>query len=93
MYLSELYFYVYDWAAESWPDFIALFGATAALAVDAGAMTIQAYAHSLAERSWLREAGFLLLRQPCQILCHPPSRLLPQHSLMRYSIFDSDGNL
>ena len=86
-------FYVYDWAAESWQEFIALFGAAAALAVEVGAMTIQAYAHSLAERSWLHEAGFLLLRQPCEILCHPPSRLLPQHSHMRYSIFDSDGNL
>ena len=87
------YYYVYDWGADSWDEFISVFAAVARAAIDARAMTIQVYAAADEDREWLRRAGFLFLRQRCQILCHPPERLLPAHSEMDYSIFDSDGNL
>jgi GNAT superfamily N-acetyltransferase len=87
------YFYVFDWFASSWDDFVDLFSTIRTMAIDSRTMTLEAYAQGPEERSWLRRAGFLLLRQPCKILCHPPSQLLPRHTRMLYSIFDSDGNL
>ena len=87
------YFYVFDWFAWSWEDFVDLFCMIQTMAIDSRAMTLEAYAQGPEERSLLRRAGFLLLRQPCKILSHPPSRLLTRHTRMQYSIFDSDGNL
>lgn len=91
--VARPYFYAFDWFARSWEDFVDLFSTIRAMAGDARAMTLEAYAQGPEERSWLRQAGFVLLRHPCEILCHPPSRLLPRHTRMLYSIFDSDGNL
>jgi GNAT superfamily N-acetyltransferase len=87
------YFYVFDWFAWSWDEFIGLFSTIRAMASEARAMTLEAYAQVPEERSWLRRAGFLFMRHPCKILCHPPARFLPRHPRMRYSIIDSDGNL
>ena len=86
-------FYVFDWAASSWEGCIALFATIRAMASEVGALTLQAYANDHEEREWLQRAGFLMLRQPAVILCHPPVKFIPRHSRMRYSIFDSDGNL
>jgi hypothetical protein len=87
------YFYVYDWHASSWHEFLALFNEIRRLAAVAHAMTIEAYAQGEEERGWLRAAGFLMLRTPCGILWHPASRLPVALERIRYSIFDSDGNL
>ena len=86
-------FYAYDWAAASWAEFLLLFSGIHAHAVRAGAKTIQVYAQNAEEEAWLRRAGFVLLRRPFFILCHPPERFFPRFGRMRYSVFDSDGNL
>jgi hypothetical protein len=90
---AKPYFYVYDWHADSRDEFLALFIEIRRLAGEARAMTIEAYAHGEIERGWLRAAGFLVLRKPCQILSHPATRFPAALPRIRYSIFDSDGNL
>lgn len=86
-------YYVYDWGAASWESCRALFSAIREMAHDAKAPTLQAYANDDTELAWLRRLGFLTLRRPVSVLCHPPEKFLPRHARMRYSIFDSDGNL
>jgi hypothetical protein len=86
-------FHAYDWTAASWEEFLLLFSGIHARATHSGAMTIHAFAQNAEEANWLRRAGFVLLRRPCFILCHPPERLIPRFDRMRYSVFDSDGNL
>ena len=86
-------YYVYDWHAADRSAFLALFAAALQSALAARAATLQAYANLPIERAWLEEAGFIFLRRHTEILCHPPERFLPAHPRMRYSIFDSDGNL
>jgi GNAT superfamily N-acetyltransferase len=91
--LATPYFNAYDWAAASWEEFLLLFSGIHARAARSGAKTIQAYAQNTQEEEWLRRAGFVLLRRPYFILCDPPERFFPRFDRMRYSVFDSDGNL
>ena len=87
------YFYVFDWGADSQEDFDRLFSAARTMALEAGARTMQAYANGARALEWLRSAGFLVMRTPCQILCHPATAFPADRTRMDYSIFDSDGNL
>jgi hypothetical protein len=87
------YFYVFDWWSASWESFCALFWLVRMLAREARGKTLEAYAQTGEEEEWLRRAGFLFFRRRCKILCNPQSVFIPQTSRMRYSIFDSDGNL
>ncbi len=87
------YFYVFDWWSASWESFCVLFSALRRLADESGAKTLEAYAQNGEEEEWLRRAGFLFFRHRCKILYNPRSLFDPQTSRMRYSIFDSDGNL
>ena len=91
--LGQPSFYVLDWAADTHEDFLRLFAAARTLAREAGAMTVQAFADTDPQLQWLRACGFLALRRPCHILCHPGGRFRPRHARMNYSVFDSDGNL
>jgi hypothetical protein len=86
-------FYALDWAADSSEDFLRLFAGVRTMALEAGAKSVQAYADTDAQLRWLRRNGFLTMRRPCQILCHPGETFRPRHTRMNYSIFDSDGNL
>jgi GNAT superfamily N-acetyltransferase len=87
------YYYVYEWAARSKESFLALFRAIFHEATSAKSQTIQVLANDEHEEQWLREVGFIGMRNRFKVICYPSEKLIPEYDKFYYSIYDSDGNL
>lgn len=86
-------FSVYDWSAGSHSEFRALFHCVYEMARQAKGMTIEVLAQDEREERWLRDVGFLGMRQPYKITWHAPEPLLSDREKFIYCLYDSDGYL
>ena len=86
-------YYVYEWDAKRKEEFMALFRAIFERAARAGCQSIEVLAQEEREERWLREVGFIGMRNRFKIICYPPQKLIPDHGRFYYSVYDSDGNL
>lgn len=82
-----------DWYAPDRDNMLALFKSVVALARDNRSQAITALAQSPGDVQSLQQAGFIAMRHPVKVICHPARLFVPPNDRFHYCRYDADGNL